>query len=55
MYYDNHSTNDDIENLRSDLLHDIYAGAFAGMPAMLTEENRIRNADADELLELTLT
>ena len=38
------------ERLRSRLLDKIYAGAFAGgMPAMLSDEYRIRNASAEEL------
>lgn len=38
------------ENLRKELLDDVYAGAFAGgISAMLLEEDEIRNADDDEL------
>ena len=38
------------ELLRSRLLDEIYAGAFAGgMPAMLSDESRIRHASAEEL------
>lgn len=39
----------DAEELRSKLLSEVYAGAVAGMPAMILDESRIRNADADEL------
>ena len=38
-----------IEELRSILLSDVYAGSCAGMPAMMLDESRIKNADADEL------
>ena len=37
------------EELRSRLLSDIYAGCCAGMPAMMLDESRIKNVDADEL------
>lgn len=37
------------EELRSKLLSDIYAGSCAGMPAMMLDESRIKNVDADEL------
>ena len=45
--------NMDIEQLRKELLDEIYAGSFAGgLPAMLLDEDRIRNADEAELIEL---
>lgn len=38
------------EELRQKLLDEIYAGAFAGgMPAMLLDEDEIKNADGEEL------
>lgn len=37
------------EELREKLLSDVYGGAFSGMPAMLLDESKIRNADKDEL------
>lgn len=37
------------EELRKRLLEEIYAGAIAGMPAMLLDEDEIRKADSDEL------
>ena len=41
------------EDLREELLDEIYAGAFAGgMPAMLLDEDRIRKADEEELNEI---
>lgn len=40
------------DDLRQELLDDVYAGAFAGMPAMLLEEDEIRNADDEELEEI---
>lgn len=40
------------EELRRKLLEEIYAGAFAGMPAMLLDEDEIRDADEEELLEI---
>lgn len=39
----------DTEELRSKLLSEVYAGAVSGMPAMILDESRIRNADAEEL------
>lgn len=42
----------DTEELRSKLLSEVYAGAVAGMPAMILDESRIRNADADELEQI---
>lgn len=44
--------NENTEDLRQKLLDDVYAGAFAGMPAMLLEEDEIRNADDEELEEI---
>ena len=40
------------EKLRRKLLEEIYAGAFAGMPAMLLDEDEIRDADEEELIEI---
>ena len=43
----------DTEQLRKELLDEIYAGGFAGgMPAMLLDEKRILNADEEELTEI---
>ena len=40
------------EALRQSLLNEVYAGAFSGLPAMLLDEDEIRQADADELEEI---
>ena len=40
------------EELRRKLLEEIYAGAFAGMPDMLLDEDEIRDADEEELIEI---
>ena len=37
------------EELRELLLAEVYAGAFSGLGAMLLDEDRIRNAGAEEL------
>ena len=42
----------DTEELRRRLLEEIYAGAAAGMGAMLLDEGRIRRADDEELREI---
>ena len=42
----------DTEELRKKLLADVYAGSMAGMPAMFLDENRIKNADSDELKKI---
>lgn len=43
----------DIEEFRQKMLDEIYAGAFVGgLPAMLLDEDKIRNANDGELLEL---
>ena len=42
----------DFERLRQDLAEDRYAGAFAGMPAMLMEAWEIEDASEDELLNM---
>ncbi len=42
----------DFERLRRDLAKERYAGAFAGMPAMLMEAWEIEDASEQELLEL---
>ena len=41
--------NRDAEELRSKLLSEVYAGAVACMSAMILDDSRVRNADADEL------
>ena len=46
------SNEQDLEALRQGLLDELYAGAFAGMPAMLAEEDAIRRADPEELLQI---
>ena len=44
---------DDTEELRQELLDEIYAGAFAGgIPAMLLDEDDIRCASPSELQEI---
>ena len=40
------------EDLRRRLLNDVYAGAFSGIPAMILDEKRIRDADEEELKEI---
>lgn len=41
------------EELRQKMLDEIYAGSFAGgFPAMLLDEDKIQNANDEELLEL---
>ena len=40
------------EELRELLLAEVYVGAFSGLDAMLLDEDRIRNAGAEELEEL---
>ena len=42
----------DLEELRAKLLADAYAGAVSGMPAMILDESRIRNADEEELKQI---
>ena len=44
---------DDTEELRQELLDEIYAGTFAGgIPAMLLDEDDIRCASPSELQEI---
>lgn len=42
----------DIECIRKMLLDDLYAGAFAGMSAMLTEAEEVKHADYEELIQI---
>ena len=42
---------DETEELREKLLDDVYAGAFSGMPAMILDESKIKNASEEELEE----
>ena len=42
----------DTEDLRDKLLSDVYAGATAGVPAMILDESRIRNASDEELKKI---
>lgn len=43
----------DDDSLRSQLLDEIYAGAAAGMPEMLLDEDKIRNGSKEEVEELS--
>lgn len=43
---------DDTENLRRELLDEIYAGVFSGLSAMLLDAAEIEKADAEELEEI---
>ena len=38
-----------IEDLRKKLLDDVYSGSIAGTPDMILDENKILNADDEEL------
>lgn len=40
---------DDTENLRRELLDEVYAGVFSGLGAMLLDAVEIETADAEEL------
>ncbi|MFR5601806.1 MAG: hypothetical protein ACLTKI_05370 [Lachnospiraceae bacterium] len=42
----------DEEMLRKTLLEYMYAGAFSGLPAMMLDEDRIRNGSLEELAEI---
>lgn len=42
----------DKEDLRDDLLDYVYAGAFSGMPSMILEQDRIKNASSEELQKI---
>ena len=42
----------DTEELRQRLLVEVYAGALTGLSAMILEESEIRQADAEELMEI---
>lgn len=42
----------DAEHLRQIILNELYAGAFAGMPAMLTEVEDVNHADHEELIQI---
>ena len=41
-----------IEHLRHIILNELYAGAFAGMSAMLTEAEEVKHADYEELIQI---
>ena len=43
---------DENEDLRQELLSNVYAGAFSGLGAMLLDEDRIRKADSEELEQI---
>ena len=51
-FFDYENTDYEEEALRKKLLDEVYAGAFSGMPAMLSDERRIKNASKEELLEI---
>lgn len=42
----------DNETIRQALLNEIYAGAFAGMPAILALEEEMKTADTERLMTL---
>ena len=44
--------NMDIEHLRELILNEFYAGAFAGMPAMLMEAEDVKCADYEDLIQI---
>lgn len=39
----------EVEDLRKELLDELYAMAFCGCPAVLADEDEIQNATAEEL------
>lgn len=41
-----------IERLRAALLNEVYAGGFSGFPAMLLDEDEIKDASGPKLLEI---
>lgn len=41
------------EELRRKLLADVYAGSFSGLPAMFSDESRIKNASYEELIKIS--
>ena len=51
-FFDYEDTDYETEALRKKLLNEVYAGAFSGMPAMLSDESKIKNASREELLEI---
>ena len=42
----------DTERLRQAILNELYAGAFAGMPAMLMEAENVKRANYEELIQI---
>ena len=44
--------NIDFEELRRRLLEEVYAMTFSGMPAVFLDEDNIKRADAEELIEI---
>lgn len=42
----------DVEELRQKLLDEVWAGATSGLPAMILDEDEIRNASAEELRDI---
>lgn len=42
----------DVEELRQKLFDEVYAMAFSGMPAAFLDENKIKYADKDQLIEI---
>lgn len=42
----------DTERLHQTILNALYAGAFAGMPAMLMESEDVKRADYEELIQI---
>ena len=44
--------NQNVELLRQELLNEVYAGSFSGLGAMLLDEDKIRQASPDELLQI---
>ena len=44
--------NQNVELLRQELLNEVYAGSFSGLSAMLLDEDKIRQASPEELLQI---
>ena len=52
MAYDDNQDNIDIEALRRKLLDEVYAMTFSGMSAAFLDEDKIKHANTDELIEI---
>lgn len=52
MAYNDNTDDFNVESLRKKLLDEVYAMTFSGLGAAILDERKIKDANADELIEI---